>query len=331
MKYKVAVIGAGNIAQGYDTKESENVFTHIKAYSLDTNFEIVCIFDKDYNKALEVSKYWNISNVAKNLLDIKKSAPDIISICTPDNTHYQYLITSLSLNPKLVLCEKPLALTVSQAKIITEKYLERNIFLVVNYSRKWVTEFELLKVKIDQGIFGKIISVRIKYYKGFMHNGSHLINLLDYFLLFQDLTGAVIKSINDYSDEDPTITGAYLVDSAMGRLSLLIEGYDHTLFMPLEIEMIFEKVKILIEENNGTWLCHSVLKENESFPGYFEFNEISRVKINMGETMPLLMKNIVNSLNGSENIKSTGNDGLRTLQICQKIKEVPFINYINND
>ena len=103
----------------------------------------------------------------------KNEKIDIVSICTPDETHEKILNDILIYKPKLVICEKPIGLELKNTKKIINKYKKKNIPLFVNYFRRWDKKILLLKKKIQHAEV-----INIKYSKGIIHSGTHYIDLL---------------------------------------------------------------------------------------------------------------------------------------------------------
>ena len=89
-----------------------------------------------------------------------------------DFEHFRTLKTLInhSHKPRAIICEKPLSMLSETSKLIYKKLKEKGIRLFINYSRRYVEEYKLLKAELKNQ---NIVSVNIKYAKGFRHNGSH--------------------------------------------------------------------------------------------------------------------------------------------------------------
>jgi len=322
---KTLLIGLGKIACGYDKKSDNIIRTHLKGYLNNNNFQVCCVLDNDIKKAKEVSKYWDIKSYHDNIENLKGKRIDIISICTPDDTHSFYLRKCLKLNPKAVFCEKPLSLKISDAKEIIAEYNKKNILLAINYSRRWITEICKLKERINKNNFGRIISARLKYYDGFLHNGSHLFDLLIYLLrpgLIHSIKTNRKKSNNLH---DTNFSAMCNFASNSGNFTLMVEGYQESIVTPLELELIFDRVKIIIEEKNGTQILYSYLKENTIYPGYYEFSNVKKVEIDSSSAMVNAIQNIAEAVLNGKYLLSDGDSAFRTLKLCFQIYKSPEI------
>jgi len=323
--FKVLIIGAGAIAQGFDSPESDRILTHIKGFSRHPSCEVVGICDAQLERAQEAAKRWGIANAASTPEELAHVKPDIISICTPDDTHEDYLRRALALKPSAVFCEKPLGYDVENVRDLVQEYKEAGVQLAVNYSRRWLPDIQALQRAISAEWFGNIVSARVKYYKGFLHNCSHLLDVLTMLVQPEVVSTRIIKEIHDYTDDDPTISAACTMESSMGSFTLMIEGYDSRQMSPLELELVFERAKILLEECNGTQLTIARLQENSEYAGFWEFSDVEMRRIDGSHTMRNAVDAIVNALRGWADLVSTGESALDTLECCLDIKALPKI------
>lgn len=170
--FNALIIGAGRIAAGFDTPESESVLTHAHAYSLHPDFNLLGFIDPDLNQSQKAAKKWNCE--AFNSLSDIKAIVDVVSICSPDHVHYESVIQSQKLSPKLIFLEKPISNNLEKAK----ELLCFTIPIAVNYSRRYIKEFRELADRIKGNKFGRFFIGTAYYGKGFIHNGSHMIDLL---------------------------------------------------------------------------------------------------------------------------------------------------------
>lgn len=318
MTYPAIVIGAGRIAQGFDTVTGDTVLTHVKGYLRHPAFQPVGICDTDPGQAETAAARWGIATAAAEPAALFALSPAVVSICTPDATHAALLRQCLAAGARLVFCEKPLSLDVREAEAIVADYRARGALLAVNYSRRWLPELMAYRERVRAGEFGRVVSARIKYYGGFFHNGSHLLDLLAAFLEPVLETGSVLPG-GGADGPDRTISAACRLSSALGPFTLMIEGYQGGRMAPLELEIIFEEARLLVEELNGSWLTLARLKENETYPGFFEFSAKSRVRIAAETAMPNAIANLAAALNSGAPLASTGETALATLRLCQAI------------
>lgn len=90
---------------------------------------------------------------------------DVVSICTPNNAHAEIAIAALKAG-KHVLCEKPIASTLKDAKKMAEaaEEAEKNGIISMNaYQYRRVPAIDLAKKFIEEGSIGEILNVRCTY------------------------------------------------------------------------------------------------------------------------------------------------------------------------
>ncbi len=331
-KNTVVVIGAGNIAQMFDDVEGDAVLTHIKGYKQHPAFDVVGVCDARLDLAAAAAERWLIPHFAATLGELAYLKPNVVSICTPDHTHEAYLrecLAVLNPAPNLVFCEKPLANNLEAAQSLVTEYEQRGILLAVNYSRRWLTEFLELQEIIQNGGFGSVISARIKYYKGFIHNGSHLIDLLQMLVPSELVGGVILSSVNDYTPDDSTLSLSCLMKPTEQKMTndvtVMIEGYDSRIVTPIELEIICEQAQILLTERDGTYVSIGQRRENSRYPGFFEFSDVQTRLVDASQAMIRAIAALAEALENGSSLSSTGATALTTLNLCTQMRSLPMV------
>ena len=101
-----------------------------------------------------------ITNNWKDL--VKRKDIDIVVVCTPPNLHREMVVSALRAK-KHVLCEKPLALNVSEAKIILKEVKKSGYKLKCGFNIRHHPAISLAKKWVDKGLIGKLIFIRCRY------------------------------------------------------------------------------------------------------------------------------------------------------------------------
>ncbi|MEH0688636.1 Gfo/Idh/MocA family oxidoreductase [Vibrio cholerae] len=146
--YKVALIGCGNIAR---TK-------HALALAKQPDVELVGFFDLSTQAAEALAKEFGSkeAKIYQCVDDVfEDSNIDIVHICTPNNTHAEYSIRAMR-GGKHVMCEKPMATTVSDAEKMVRVSEETGKQLSVSYQHRYRTQYQFLKKEVDSGKLGEI-------------------------------------------------------------------------------------------------------------------------------------------------------------------------------
>lgn len=90
---------------------------------------------------------------------------DVVSICTPNNAHAEIAIAALKAG-KHVICEKPIASKLEDAKAMAEAAAEaekKGIISMNAYQYRRVPAIDLAKKLIDEGSVGEILNIRCTY------------------------------------------------------------------------------------------------------------------------------------------------------------------------
>lgn len=307
--YKVVIIGAGNIAAGFDSPESEKILTHAHAVIEHPDFELLGFYDTDKKKTLEASKRWG-GRAYADITAVKEA--DIVINCVPDRFHGQVLKEIAQFHPKLVIAEKPLATTYDEAKEIQNIY-ENKIPLVINYSRRFLKEFQCLKEEIKS--YGKFLKGVGYYGKGILHNGSHMIDILRFLLGEVEDINVFKPGIYDFETEDPSYDVALRIQEANFYM-LAIDCRAVTIF---EMELYFEKSRIRIL-NGGEKIESYRVEASDTYAGYQNYKLREEIAVDYSKAMAGLMENASRFLKREQPLKCTLEDGMDVLKICMHIR-----------
>lgn len=261
--YNVLIIGAGDIGAGYDTPNSNFYLSHAHAFKDHQGFKLIGFIEPNKSNAALASEKWGVDCFKSLDHAYDNFKIDVVSIAVPDEFHYSTLKEIVKYKPKFVLAEKPLTQTISQATEIINLY--REIPCIVNFKRRFTPEIIALKEKIVNNYFGEFRFGTSYYGKGFNHNGSHLINLLLYFLDINWDSFEKIDSILDYKSNDPSLS--ILLKSSEKNCSFLIKSLDQNDFTVFNFDMIFSRGKIRITDL-GTKIEEYQVEKNDVFNAY---------------------------------------------------------------
>ena len=147
-KIKFSIIGCGRIAERHAA--------HINEQGI---LSAVCDINEDRAKKLakqySCHYYLSIDDLLK-----KEKDTDVVSICTPNGLHSEHTIKSLRAN-KHVLCEKPMALTVSECERMISEATNTHTRLFIVKQNRFNPPIVELKKAIDKNVLGKIFNVQL--------------------------------------------------------------------------------------------------------------------------------------------------------------------------
>ncbi|RKL65791.1 dehydrogenase [Salipaludibacillus neizhouensis] len=92
---------------------------------------------------------------------------DLIDIVTPNNAHAEMAIAAAEAG-KHVFCEKPLAMTLEQARRILEAVEKNGVIHMINHNYRFSPAVQYAKKLIETGRIGKIYHIRASYLQDFI-------------------------------------------------------------------------------------------------------------------------------------------------------------------
>src|ERR1051326_3014718 len=180
MAYQAAIIGAGRIGALLDHPQSPHVLTHAHGYSLCEDFEIAGFVDRDLEKAKAASHCWGGQAFECVEKLFQERAIDVVSVCVPDELHFETLLALAEQPVKFIFLEKPAVRSTAEANVVGSIYDRLQVRVLVNYTRRFVPEIRNIARAIKEGDFGAFVAGIGYYGKGLLHNGSHMVDLLHF-------------------------------------------------------------------------------------------------------------------------------------------------------
>ena len=150
-KVKIALVGAGNVAQ----------IAHLPAYHKHPDVELVALVDEDPVKCASLKKQYDIPRTYDDFTKmLEKEDLDGVDICTPNYLHAPMAIAALR-SGYHVLCEKPLARNATEAAKMVETARESGRTLMVAMNNRFRRDVEILRTFVERGELGDIQMVRV--------------------------------------------------------------------------------------------------------------------------------------------------------------------------
>ena len=202
-KTRVLVVGLGKIGMMYDYYASPKkaILTHSQAIYNHPSFILDGGVDIDFKRRKLFEKKFS----AKSFKNIKtafiKKKPNLVVISTNINQQFDTFKKIIKYpSVKIVLCEKPFALNIFQAKKMIRLAKTHNISIFVNYIRLFQPSTAIVIKTINSRKIGNNLVVWAHYNNGIFNNGSHIINLINKFMGKKKKTSVLSKGkrINSY-------------------------------------------------------------------------------------------------------------------------------------
>jgi predicted dehydrogenase len=315
----VLLIGLGNVGVGYDASDasSTKVLSHARAFSQHPSFYLVGGVDPDtycrrrFEDDYRVLAYANIEAAMREL------SPDVVVIATPSAMHLQTVISVFEFGkPSAMLCEKPLALDLAEARKIVDICDTHDCALFVNFFRQVEPGVSEVRARLADGRIGQPINGVVWYSRGLFNSGVHFLCLL------QDLLGDIssiklIRAGRLWRDIDPepdleiTFAGVRIVFLAARE-----EDFFHNAF-----ELIAPNGRLRYELGGAQieWQC---VEQDMRFKGYMRLSEICEsIHTDFDRIQWYVADQLAIALEGGAVHLCSGAEALRIQEVLKIIKE----------
>jgi predicted dehydrogenase len=151
-KIKAAVIGTGFMGR-----------VHTEAIRRLGNVEVAVVAAENAQLAAAFAAQTGVERTATNFHEVLADpAIEAVHICTPNALHYPIAKAALEAD-KNVLCEKPLAISASQAGELAELAREKNLANCLNHNLRFYPVVQQMRAMISNGALGDILVVQGTY------------------------------------------------------------------------------------------------------------------------------------------------------------------------
>jgi predicted dehydrogenase len=325
---KFAIIGCGRIAQ-----------RHAEHIANSGSLAAVCdIVPEKANQLAEkygAKAYTSIDELLKTEKEV-----DVVAVTSPNGLHCEHTIKSLRAG-KHVLCEKPMAIKVHDCGEMIKEAEKANRRLFIVKQNRFNPPVQAIKALIDEGRLGKILSVQLScfwnrneaYYQNSwkgtkdMDGGtlytqfSHFIDLL--YWMFGDVKtvkaftlNAAHQNIIEFEDEGAVILEFYT--GVLGTISYTVNSFEKN--MEGSLTIFGEKGTVKIGGQYLNELEYQQIKDYEirDLPKGNPPNMYGTYVGSMSNH-DKVYKNLVEVLSGDGIIATNGFEGLKTVEIIDKI------------
>ncbi len=159
------IIRIGLVGYGFMGRTHSNAYNRIRNFFPELEYQpvlkAVCARNKERVQAF--ADQWGFESIETDWrVLIARDDIDAIDICTPNNMHAEIAIAAAE-SGKMVLCEKPLARTVSEAQPMVDAVEKAGVHNTVWYNYRRVPAITLAKQLIDAGKLGQVFHYRANF------------------------------------------------------------------------------------------------------------------------------------------------------------------------
>lgn len=247
-RINVAIMGCGLIGAQWDVAQLSPAFslTHAAAFSRHAQASLVAVCDPDRAKAEQAAQRWSAqhayTDVGRMFAD---NAVELAVVATSSAARWQVIEPALAAGVKVLVIEKPLAITLTESRRLAAAIDAAAVKSVVNFSRHWDPSMRELRDAIRSGELGTIQRLVGTYGKGITNNGSHLIDLVGFLCDAEPVRARSLEGPLDAGEaswsrgEDPALDAQVIyADQTGSEFHLTMMGTDQNAFTCFELRVI---------------------------------------------------------------------------------------------
>lgn len=215
--YRAALVGLTGIGAA---RASAHPLTaaprsHAAAYYHHPRTELVAVCDKNPAAIDQFRANWQDVWPEMAFYDdyqtmLKEAEPDLLSVATSDHAHADIVVAGALGTPQAILCEKPIATTLSDADRMITACSENSTLLSVEHTRRWDPTFLRARQLIHSGELGPLRTMVAEMFSPramLMRNGIHLIDLFTFFADMDASPQWVVGDLEEGYDTQGAYTG----------------------------------------------------------------------------------------------------------------------------
>lgn len=331
---RAGVIGCGRIGCGFDDDpRRQYVSTHARAYQSTEGIELAALCDCDEKK---LSRYGEKFKVNGRYVDYREMFErenlDLVSICTLSSSHLEIARAAAEAGVRGILCEKPIADSLSAADEMIRVCTEHGVMLLIGHQRRFDPTHQRLAQFVRDGGIGRVQQGTCYYTAGVANTGTHLFDLLRLYLGDVVWVQGQISGSASATAADPNIDG--WLGFANGAV-IAIQALDVAAYTIFETTLLGTKGRIRLDAHGGRAEFEEA-RPSERFSGYCElFSAAPPLESTFTQGLLLCcVAHLVDCIERGTKPASSGKDGRAALEIvcalsqsaleCGKRINLPF-------
>ena len=170
--YRVGVIASGRIAQMHGRGWTECEHTRIVAIA-DTHPQARDEYARIFAVHAQYEDYRQM---------LEKEELDIVSVCSWDPQHAEMTIAACAAQPRVVLCEKPMACSLGEAEAMIIAAQRNKVKLAIGHQRRFYSSWNEARRLVQEGFIGKPRHLWSAVKGGMLNTGTHSVDFQLYVL-----------------------------------------------------------------------------------------------------------------------------------------------------
>jgi predicted dehydrogenase len=147
---------------------------YMPALTRHPNADVRAVVGRNLDHTREFAEQWNVPHAYASLEDLlSNETVDAIIIASPNKQHYALAMTAIERGLH-VLCEKPLAMSYTEAIQMAEAAERAGVKSMVSFTYRFMPTARYLKELIEQGYIGQPYHLNMRYYTGYARDGKYM-------------------------------------------------------------------------------------------------------------------------------------------------------------
>lgn len=315
--YRAAVIGCGRIGCGFMLDPLRGrASTHAGAYAAAVGIDLVALCDcqeglaQRYADELGVQAYIDYHEM------LASEGLDIVSVCTPPETHEEIVRNVAHHGVGAIFCEKPISTSLVAAEYMVRVCAEQNVLLMIGHQRRFDPMHRQLRAFIEKGGLGNIQQATCYYTAGVANTGSHLFDLLRFYLgEMMVVRSARLSPNSSHNPNDPNIDAEMEFEKAP---SVVVQACDHKAYALFEITLLGTEGRLCIRPTP----LYEAARPCKQFAGYLALEWAALPIIGKESKAAILLgaQHLAHCLATGQQPVSSGEDGLAALRIITELR-----------
>lgn len=295
--------------------------------------ECVALFNRTKSKADDLAQRFGVPHTYDNTTAMFETEDiDFVDIITDVDSHPHYIAMAAKYG-KHVICQKPMAPSLSAAKEMMRVTREAGVKFYVHENYRWQPQFRRVKAVLDSGVIGKAFRCNTAFNTAFplfetqpslanlqhfalTDQGSHQFDLLRFLFGEAECITCTIQTVN------PTIRGEDVATSLIRMRNGVVCVQQISFSSPLERE-IFPETILLIEGDKGSIRLDADFKIATTTLAGTEYEAVHLDHYpwqtdRLAPEPPSIIscnRNILRDLLGEEKAETTGDDNFETVRM----------------
>lgn len=228
----------GMVGTGFMGRAHSNAYRQVSQF-FDVAYQpaLQAVAARSKDKTESFAQRWGWERVENDWRKLVE-APDIdvIDICSPNNTHYEIAMAAAA-KGKIVLCEKPLAMNLAEAREMTRAVEKSGKPNMVWFNYRRVPAISLAKQIIDEGRLGKIFHYRATYLQDWTISPKVPVGGAATWRLDKDVAGAGVSGDLSAHNIDTALWLNGSVARVFGMTEIFIRNRQHPDGTPASVEI----------------------------------------------------------------------------------------------